>query len=145
MTVGGIFTGRKNDAYALATVNDLSQEKEVILSSSFVPGEKIGILVKYRQDRSGWRLVRLDSSSLRPNIIQVPQGFGQEVTLTEYGNAVSNSKVWIVNARCGVLVGHVTFPTDRRLALPIQQSGEDASEYLWSLQLPNKLSKIHSK
>ena len=119
-TIGGVITSTKGEAMGLTVASLFDEasrnegsgdrvsrdELDPAPSPMFTPGN-VMTSRNYVQEPQEWALVYLESCCCRPNIIQVPNGFGESFVLNELTkpDSIRNDEVWILTGRLGVVVG----------------------------------------
>ena len=131
-TIGGVITNTKGETIGLTVASlfdegscDQGSRNEVSFdeldpapSPMFTPGNvvksKNSVIIPQK-----WALIYLESGYCRPNIIQVPNGFGESFALVEVTNldSILSDEVWILTGRLGVVVGHGTGGVDWEVQL----------------------------
>ena len=120
-TIGGVLTNSKGETMGLtvASLFDTGEssgmrvsairrpELDTAPSPTFSAGDVVASKNYVKQTRK-WALVYFESHYRRPNIIRVPNGFGESFALIGLTkpDSVLNDEVWILTGRLGVVVGH---------------------------------------
>jgi hypothetical protein len=81
----------------------------LIATSKFIPGKAFGHTLGPTTDHGiySWILVELHGAAPKPNKFLLPGGFGDTFVVTDIGEPVPDSKVWVVTSKTGNHVGQI--------------------------------------